>query len=49
MNHRLLEEVSKTGKPVIMSVGMSNLSEIENAYNILEKGTKNIAILHCIS
>lgn len=49
VNHQLLEEVSKTGKPVIMSVGMSNLNEIENAYNILKKGTKNIAILHCIS
>ena len=49
VNHQLLREVSKTGKPVIMSVGMSNLNEIESAYNILKKGTKNIAILHCIS
>ena len=49
VNHQLLKEVSKTGKPVIMSVGMSNLSEIENAYNILIKGTNSIAILHCIS
>ena len=49
VNHKLLEEVSKTGKPVIMSVGMSNLAEIENAFNILKKGTNNIAILHCIS
>ena len=49
VNHKLLEEVSKTGKPVIMSVGMSNLDEIENAFNILQKGTNNIAILHCIS
>lgn len=49
VNHQLLREVSKTGKPVIMSVGMSNLNEIESAYDILKKGTKNIAILHCIS
>ena len=28
---------------------MSNLHEIENAYNILKEGTDNIAILHCIS
>ena len=49
VNHQLLREVSKTGKPVIMSVGMSNLNEIESAYNILKQGTKNIAILHCIS
>jgi sialic acid synthase SpsE len=49
VNHQLLREVAKTGKPVIMSVGMSNLDEIEDAYNILREGTKNIAILHCIS
>jgi len=49
VNHQLLREVAKTGKPVIMSVGMSNLDEIEDAYNILKKGTNNIAILHCIS
>ena len=49
VNHKLLREVAKTGKPVIMSVGMSNLDEIEDAYNILKEGTNNIAILHCIS
>ena len=31
-----------------MSVGMSNLDEIDKAYKIL-KGTDKIAILHCIS
>ncbi len=49
VNHQLLREVAKTGKPVIMSVGMSNLDEIEDAYNILKEGTDCIAILHCIS
>jgi N,N'-diacetyllegionaminate synthase len=49
VNHQLLREVAKTGKPVIISVGMSNLDEIEDAYNILKEGTNNIAILHCIS
>jgi N,N'-diacetyllegionaminate synthase len=49
VNHQLLREVAKTGKPVIMSVGMSNLDEIEEAYNILKEGTDSIAILHCIS
>lgn len=48
-NHRLLAEVAKTGKPVIISVGMSNLDEIRGAYRLLSKGTENIAILHCIS
>ena len=45
----MLREVAKTRKPVIMSVGMSNLDEIEDAYNILKEGTDSIAILHCIS
>ena len=49
VNHKLLREVAKTGKPVILSVGMSNLDEIKKAYQILREGTKNIAILHCIS
>ena len=49
VNHQLLKEVAKTGKPVIMSVGMSDLDEIEEAYNILKEGTDSIAILHCIS
>jgi N,N'-diacetyllegionaminate synthase len=49
INHKLLRAVAKTGKPVIMSVGMSNLDEIATAYNILKKGTNSIAILHCIS
>lgn len=49
INHKLLREVSKTGKPVILSVGMSSLDEIEKAYEILKEGTDNIAILHCIS
>ncbi len=49
VNHKLLKEVAKTGKPVILSVGMSNLDEIKEAYKILSEGTKNIAILHCIS
>ena len=49
VNHQLLRAVAKTGKPVIMSVGMSNLDEIEDAYNILKEGTDCIAILHCIS
>ena len=49
VNHKLLKDVAKTGKPVILSVGMSNLDEIKEAYKILSTGSKNIAILHCIS
>jgi len=49
VNRRLINRVAKTGKSVIMSVGMSTLLEIEKAYDILMSGTNGIAILHCIS
>ena len=49
VNHKLLHEVAKTGKPVVLSVGMANLEEIEEAYNILQEKTDKIALLHCIS
>lgn len=49
VNHALLRDVAATGKPVILSVGMAGLDEIQDAYKILKKGTENIAILHCIS
>lgn len=49
VNEKLIAEVASQGKPVIMSVGMSSLEEIRNAYDILRSGTEKIAILHCIS
>lgn len=49
VNEKLLTKVAATGKPVILSVGMSNLEEINKAYKILSSKTQNIAILHCIS
>jgi len=49
VNIPFLRKVAKTGKPVILSVGMSNLGEIRTAYNTLKEHTNNIALLHCIS
>ena len=49
VNIPFLTKVAKTGKPVILSVGMSNLDEIRTAYNTLKEQTNNIALLHCIS
>jgi len=49
INHQLLNKIASTHKPVIMSVGMATMDEIKKAYSILELGTDNIAILHCIS
>jgi sialic acid synthase SpsE len=49
VNIPFLKKVAKTGKPVILSVGMSNLDEVRTAYDTLSQYTKNIALLHCIS
>lgn len=49
VNHALLRAVAATKKPVIMSVGMANQKEVQEAYDDLKKGTRNIALLHCVS
>ncbi|AAB99068.1 TPA: N-acetylneuraminate synthase [Methanocaldococcus jannaschii] len=46
----LLEKVAKTGKPVILSTGMSDIGEIWEAVKVLENnGCRDIILLHCIS
>jgi len=47
-NNELLEESVKTGKKIILSVGMSTLEEIDVAVDILRK-SNNFALLHCNS
>ncbi len=52
VNKKLLRKVGSTNKPVIMSTGMTNLKELEDARDSLNKdGQKqnNLALLHCIS
>jgi N,N'-diacetyllegionaminate synthase len=49
VNKQFLRELSKTGKPIIMSVGMANLEEIREAHALITKTNNNLAILHCIS
>jgi sialic acid synthase SpsE len=48
-NMSLLKTIAATKKPVILSVGLSNMAEIKNAYGLLSEYTKNIVLLHCIS
>lgn len=46
----LLSYIAKTKKPVIMSTGMANLDEINEAVQtLLDNGTSELAILHCVS
>ena len=50
LNHiPLLEEIGKTKIPVILSTGMSNIVEIDQAVNVIAKYHTNISILHCLS
>ncbi|MDN5319821.1 MAG: pseudaminic acid synthase [Thermococcaceae archaeon] len=46
----LIEKVAETGKPVIISTGMANLCEIEEAVQaVRKKGNYQIALLKCTS
>ena len=48
-NYVLINEVSKSGKTIIISTGMGDISEIDKAYEILKKNSNDFSILHCIS
>lgn len=50
INLPLIEHVAGFGLPVIISTGMGDLGEIENAIKVcLNVGNPNIAVLHCVS
>jgi N,N'-diacetyllegionaminate synthase len=49
-NYSYLQHIGGLGKPVILSTGMSNLKEIEEALKLLETSglnRNNITVLHC--
>lgn len=49
-NSTLLEYVASKGKPVIISTGMSELSELIEAVSVLNTaGCENPVLLHCVS
>jgi len=49
-DHRLIRAVAETGKPVIVSTGATELSEIEELVDVVEKtGNKNLTLLLCTS
>ncbi len=49
-NHLFLEYVARKGKPIIMSTGMSYLSEVDEAVRVIRKvGNDKLILLHCVS
>jgi len=46
-DHNLLKYVRKTGKPVIISTGMSTMEQIHKAARVM--GTDELVIMHCTS
>jgi len=46
-NHRLLRNIRATGRPTILSTGMSTMEQIEAAVSIL--GQDNLLLVHCCS
>ena len=47
-NTPLLREIAKTNLPIIISSGMSNWKELDNALKVFEKNT-NLCVLQCTS
>lgn len=50
-NYQLLKNIAQKGKKVILSTGMSSLSEVNNAVKFITKYMKSdkLVLLHCIS
>ena len=46
-DHKLLKHVRKTGKPMIISTGMSTMEQIRKAVKLI--GEENLVIMHCTS
>lgn len=48
-NYPLLREISKKGKPIILSTGASSIKEIKNAIKEIKNcGGKDVILLHCV-
>lgn len=45
----MLDYIAGTGKPIIISSGMSSLEEIDKSINFLKKRTERIILLYCVS
>ena len=50
LNLPLIKRVAQTGKPIIMSTGMSSMAQIDDAVEVVKNaGNKNLILLQCVS
>lgn len=47
-NFQLLIEISKLGKPILLSTGAATFPEVGSALEILRRSTNDITLLHCV-
>lgn len=48
-DHELITSVSKKGKPIFMSTGMSTIEEVDQSVNLIRENNDQLALLHCVS
>ena len=48
-DYKLIDYIASKNKKIILSTGMSKISEIKGALKIINKYHNNVSILHCIS
>jgi N,N'-diacetyllegionaminate synthase len=49
-NHPLLRHIASKHKPIILSTGMSNLGEVEDAVRVIrDVGNRRVTLLHCVT
>lgn len=48
-NHPLLDHIAKKQIPMIISTGMANMIDVEEAYKVVSKHNNQIILLHCVS
>lgn len=48
-NIPLLKKLGSTGKPIIISTGMADLEDIDDAFDALKRGPESVIIMQCTS